>query len=627
MIGLINGKQYDFSVHKMPVFYEKKQVEWVIWGYCDKRGATNDDHKWDNLQPQYYEWLYNSSSKHRSIINRKTLFINGKGVKGEFSHLNPQESAELGAFAFKINNSQIVKKWALNITKIGGFCYEVIPDKGGKRVDIHYVNIANIRRNKPTYDSNGNEEPPIYYFTRNWACREPEENPDWTEFHEWDFTNNFDSNKRYLALYAEDEETLYPIPEYTAAVPYIAADYEIGNFTYNNTKNGMSAGFIIEFFNGDLEEDQKAQIVEGVKSKFFGTDNSGEPMVSFNDIDTEGLRVTPIPNNGQDDRFINLNKQIREEIFAGHTVDPVVVGLDGGNGFNNNADEKRVAIEDFQSYYVSGKQMVIEMHLNAIRAFNEIKGEVFIQRLDPIQEIVSEQELALILTEDERRLRAGYEPKTEEQKTQTIKETIKETERQFKEDQDNVILDFFMSNGMWDEAEGFEVIRNKDFFAEDLEDAEQQEFTTALEALVLRLLDANPSMPVETIAKASNASVDEVRSAITSLQEDNLLTENNEVTNEGEQEQDEIFIVYKYEKSSTASGAAILPTTRPFCSTLVNLSKFKSWTLEDIKRMNNGQGLDVFRSRGGWYRVPGTDRSVPRCRHIWKQLLVRRKNG
>jgi len=262
---LINGETYNFSAHKIPVFYEKKNVEWVYWGYS----TDYEDQEWNNLQPNYYDWLYNSSSKHRSIINRKTLFINGKGAKGDFKNLDAGEKAELGAFIFNVNNSEIVKKWGLNLTKVGGFCYEVIPEKNGKKIDAHYVNIKNIRKSKPEYDDEGRELPSTYYYTRNWKSRKPTENQDFTVFEEWDFTDNFDKSKRYLVYYSEDEENIYPIPEYTAAVPYIAADYEIGNFTYNNTKNGFSAGYLINFFNGDLEDDQKAEIVESIKAKLL----------------------------------------------------------------------------------------------------------------------------------------------------------------------------------------------------------------------------------------------------------------------------------------------------------------------------------------------------------------------
>lgn len=620
------GTVYDFSAHKMPTFHEVKNKDWVMWGWSTDY-YNLEDKQWNNRQPDYYEWLYNSSSKHRAIINRKTLFINGKGLTYEKEPgQGVQESVALSQFTFNINNSEIVKKWALNLTKLGGFCYEVIPEKNGKKINIHYVNLKNIRRSKPTY-TDGREDPPLYYFTRNWGSRKPEEEPDFTVFHEWDFTDNFDSNKRYLVVYQEDEETLYPIPEYTAAVPYIAADYEIGNFTYNNTKNGFVGSYLINFYNGEMQDEEKRAVYDQLKGKLHGTDNSGEPVVSFNEEGTQGVSVEPLSANGQDDRFINLNKQVREEIFAGHTINPIVVGLEGSNGFNNNADEERVATEHFKKYYVAGKQMIIEQHLNAVRAFNDIMGEVYIQNLDPVDEMVSEAELAQILTVDERRERAGYEPQTDEQKTQVIRETIRETEREFKAEEDNTILNYFMSNGLWDKKEGYEVIRNKHFFAESVEDAERQEFATALEALILRLLSASPGMSLDTIAKAAKSTPQEVENAINTLREDGLLNENNEVTSEGSEEPDEIFIVYKYEKRNDVSGADILPTTRPFCSTLVNLSKFKSWTLEDIKRMNNGQGLDVFRSRGGWYRLPGTDTSVPFCRHLWKQLLVRKKNG
>lgn len=626
-LGIIkDGEVYDFSVHKMPCFHEVKNKDWLMWGWS-KDYYNPDDKKWNNLQPDYYEWLYNSSSKHRAIVNRKTLFINGKGVTYEKEPgQSTQEAVALSQYTFKINNSEIVKKWALNLTKLGGFCYEVIAQKNGKKIDVHYINLKNIRRSKPTYDSDGREEPVLYYYTRNWASRKPEEEPDFTVFHEWDW-ETLDSNKRYLVLYSEDEENLYPIPEYTAAVPYIAADYEIGNFTYNNTKNGFVGSYLINFYNGELSPEEKGVIYEQIKAKLHGTDNSGEPVLSFNEEGSQGVDVTPISANGQDDRFINLNKQVREEIFAGHTINPIVVGLEGSNGFNNNADEERVATEHFKKYYVHGKQMTIEQHLNAIRTFNDIKGEVKIQNLDPVDEMVSEAELAQILTMDERRERAGFEPLTEDQKETVIRETITQSEVQFKTEEDGLILNFFASNGFWDEREGFEVIRNKEFFAESVEDAEQQEFTTALEALILRLLGASPNMPVETIAKAAKANVSEVREAIVNLQNDGLIDEEGNVTSEGENEPDEIFIVYKYELRNDATGGDIIPGTRDFCRTLVNLSKFKSWSLEDIKRMNNGQGLDVFRSRGGWYRIPGTDRSRPFCRHIWKQLLVRKANG
>ena len=62
------GVLHKFDAHKHPEFQESKVYDWVIWG---------TDKEWKNKQSLYYEWLYNSSSKHRAIINRKKPVYSG----------------------------------------------------------------------------------------------------------------------------------------------------------------------------------------------------------------------------------------------------------------------------------------------------------------------------------------------------------------------------------------------------------------------------------------------------------------------------------------------------------------------------------------------------------------------
>ena len=86
-------------------------------------------------------------------------------------------------------------------------------------------------------------------------------------------------------------------------------------------------------------------------------------------------------------------------------------------------------------------------------------------------------------------------------------------------------------------------------------------------------------------------------------------------------------------KRNDVKGGDIIDTTRPFCRKMVEMSKTKSWTIEQIRALNNdmskeGSGLaasDVFTSRGGWRTLPDTNIHVPYCRHIWETRLVRRK--
>ena len=66
-----NGEMYQMSAHKQPTFKELKNKEWILWGYS----SDHDEKEWNNRQPDYYEWLYNSSSKHRTIVNKKVAFL------------------------------------------------------------------------------------------------------------------------------------------------------------------------------------------------------------------------------------------------------------------------------------------------------------------------------------------------------------------------------------------------------------------------------------------------------------------------------------------------------------------------------------------------------------------------
>jgi len=135
-------------------------------------------------------------------------------------------------------------------------------------------------------------------------------------------------------------------------------------------------------------------------------------------------------------------------------------------------------------------------------------------------------------------------------------------------------------------------------------------------------------MPVAEIAEAIGETPSATMDQIDIMRANGLVELNNdsnpEPTEEGKKENEsEVFLVYKYDKRPDVSGGAIIDTTRDFCKQLIRLNR--SYTLSDIKRLRNGQGLDVFTSRGGWYTKPGTNNHVPYCRHTWKQRLVKRK--
>ena len=290
--------------------------------------------------------------------------------------------------------------------------------------------------------------------------------------------------------------------------------------------------------------------------------------------------------------------------------------MKGDNGFNNNADEKRTAVNEWQNSYVDTVQGIFEDYFTDVMNFNGIVGKIKVLKKQPITIIMSESLMTANLSKNEIRKQYGYEP---------IKESeIVPTQTMSKDDQ---LLRMFVNSGIFDDEcelidkREIPIFSTKDAFKKANEFKEMFVNQTEINALKL-LIEETPPNEIKSLLQIST---DEYNEIVRSLQEQKLLNDELTVTNKGKREakKSEVFVVYKYVKRSDVDGPAIIETTRPFCKNLIRLSANKSWRLEDIQAMNNGMDLDVFTSRGGWRTLEGTNIHVPFCRHVWEQRLVR----
>ena len=273
-----------------------------------------------------------------------------------------------------------------------------------------------------------------------------------------------------------------------------------------------------------------------------------------------------------------------------------------------------------QVTYVSQQQGVLEDFFNSLADINEIKGEFFIENLKPIKEAVDAAELAEILTVNERRELAGYKP-IENQDSIITKTTF------FSKEQEDKLIEAFENCGT-DDSE-LELIDSRELFANDTQDAIKQgdrfKFESKKANALLGVLNATPDLSKTELEELTGLDGSEIDSLLSELESEGLV-ENGIPTAEGQQVQQEIFVVYKYGLRFELKGQKeVIAGTRDFCSNLVRLSKSRSWTIADINAMNNDQGLDVFSSRGGFWNDPKAGTTHPYCRHIWEQRLVTRK--
>lgn len=613
----IDLNKYNFSYVKLnasepPKELTPKNKQYVLFG------KKNDF-------PNYLIENYQKSSTHAAIVNGKINYISGKGLKVE-DYQTVNDLAITKALIKSVNEYEdaddLNRKLATDLTLFGGFYCEILPNKKKEIGGLAHLEFQNIRRDKEDLD--------LWYYTADWNNK-PEQNEDWKVFHT--FKGTFEQGKNYLCEYRSYRagEGFYSLPDYLSANNYIESEWRIANFQLNNIKNGFAAGFLVNMYNGQPTEEEKQYIERAFKEMFQGDENAGKVVLNWSNPDSKPAEIIPIPTNGQDDRFRLLDEQIKNALFIAHSVtNPMLFGVKtaGQLGGRNELIE---SYELFQNTYIEGKQLLLEKFWNDILNYKKINAKLEIVRTTPfgVEEKVNPVALSLgslsplvankvldSMTVPEIRGLIGLAGGIDDlQKSEFSKQK-----------KDDKLVEHFSNCGF--EEDELEVVYERGINAKNIEDAEKFAEVTAFENKVLGLLIGSPDLPPQEIAKALNVEVSKVMDAYKTLVAEGLveIVDNQyKPTQEGivEAPEDDVIVVYKYDKRPDAPKLKEGGRSREFCTIMMRLNR--SYTIDDIKALRNGQGLDVFVSRGGWYTNPITKAHTPYCRHRWVQRLVRIK--
>ena len=627
---------FNFEANKPPVFKEERGKDYIVYG---------TEAPWKNLYPDYLVELYNTSGKHNSIINGKTNYISGRGWKVDETVRTLEDKVKLENFINHPGNDslfELTKKIVKDNELFGGYALEVIVTKDGKGLIINHIDFGDIRV--------GVEED-TYFYTSDWASKKPQNNEDFETLTPFPFDGSAIKGERYICYYKSYRPNLkeYPLPNYISGINYIKSDYEVSNYVLNSVSNGYSGGTIWNFHNGQPTQEAQAYIKKQIKNKHHGSNNAGEPVIIFDDGKEKGVEIISTNPNGQDDKFINLNQQIQDEIFTAHGVDASVFIKTIDTGFSNNADELRVAIEAMNSSYIEPNQRIYEKLFNDFVVLLGMPSGLKIEKIAPISTPLSETALTAVMTTAEIREMAGLPPlKAEEQSggaadalatlsplvatkvldnmtTEEIRglvglkgsPTITKTEQVFSEDEE---FKFDLSEFGYAEDE-LEVISEKELDYNPFDFAD----IGSIDSQVIDIIKANPKVTVEEISEQVGETPSEVQERIDRLVKNGLLDLQKtkiKVTDEGERETSELITVYKYKLRHDAPSLRG-GRSRDFCRKL--MKENRSYELKDILAMNNKQGSNVFAHRGGWYNNPVTKSRTNYCRHVWSARTVKVK--
>jgi hypothetical protein len=126
----------------------------------------------------------------------------------------------------------------------------------------------------------------------------------------------------------------------------------------------------LNFATGVPSDEEMDDFVKSFKREYQGTDGENI-IITWSDGSEQKPELIPISLNDSDQRFLNLNEQLKQSIFIGHQVtSPMLFGLMVPGQLGGRA-EMAEALSIFQMTYVSPRQRVIES------VMSEITGQTY----------------------------------------------------------------------------------------------------------------------------------------------------------------------------------------------------------------------------------------------------------
>lgn len=302
-------------------FYETQTYgsRWIEWGK-------------DNMFPVELRELYLNSGTHQAICDTVINLTTGEGAEVENPEQNPYSNEWLNS-----NFPQDTIKDIVSDLKIFGFaCLEVY--SGGDVVK--YKSAIKFRFD--TMDDNGTIN--NMWFSNDWSQimgkkNKPVKIPMFKQGTE-------EPISIYVIQLDKKGFDYYSVPDYFGGLKYVQLESSIATYHLNNIKNGFFPSFTLSIV-GSFSEEQMKAYEKKILKKWGGENSSTKIMINFVESIEEAPILTQIDQPGLDDTYTFLAEESSRKILVAHgIVSPLLVGIPGGTGFGNNADELE------KSYYL-----------------------------------------------------------------------------------------------------------------------------------------------------------------------------------------------------------------------------------------------------------------------------------
>jgi hypothetical protein len=326
----------NLSSHQSPIFTPTKNKEWMLNGK-------------DNAGYNYIIDRYKYSPTNSAIIDSYSNYINGKGLTAKYTPAQASEWAKIQSIITKDELRKICQDFAI----FEESSVEIILGKSGSEI----VSITHLPKEKvmpSVVDENG--EISSYFYSYDWSdIRKypPQEIPAFT-------LDTKEKRTVYIIKKYSISDFYFTRPSYFSGLNYAELEEEIAVYSVNHIKNGLSAGHIINFNDGEADTEVKDRIERNIDKKLAGSNNAGKRILSFNSNKENATTVEAIEISDAHQQYQFFSEEARRQLMVAHKVtSPILFGIKDNTGFGNNADEMTTAFDELMLNVIKPKQDVI----------------------------------------------------------------------------------------------------------------------------------------------------------------------------------------------------------------------------------------------------------------------------
>jgi len=315
----------------------------------------------DNLYPNYVADLITISPTHQSVVSSKAGFINGD--------INIQSTSTI----LDLNNingegitfSEFIEETNSDLSTYESFYWEVIYNSTKTRiVAVNRLPYEHVRVGK--YNEDGKID--TVYVSPDWSRKYTKKNKPraMAVFN----PKVIDTDSQVIIQRIKrPNQPYYTVPSYMSAVQYMLLEDDIAELNRNDVTNGFFPSMIMNFFNGEPTEDDKAELEGYINRKFTGKGSSKLMMFFSNDPERKVQMDTFTPPDMS--RYVEtMLPACEQKILTAHRSFPALMGVATGTGISNKADELEAQYNLYIKNVIKPLQLLMINALKKIYAFN-----------------------------------------------------------------------------------------------------------------------------------------------------------------------------------------------------------------------------------------------------------------